>query len=147
MSFHSCPPPPPYNVLFFLKNGVCGPLYFFRTVAKSGVECCCLHSAGVDLFWGTPLEILICPTGEWHTGVAAWTVCKLAQEAENRVEGTETFSGPQRSPLDCFQKTKPPFEDFSYFLWAFKDFHGFELVSRSSKTVFWSLLKPVQNHF
>ena len=102
------PPPPPYNVLFFLKNGVCGPLYFFRTVAKSGVECCCLHSAGVDLFWGTPLEILICPTGEWHTGVAAWTVCKLAQEAEKPCGRYRNIFRSTEVPPGLFSKNEAP---------------------------------------
>ena len=79
------PPLPPYNVnfaYFFLQKPCLWTSEFFRTVAKSGVECCWRHSAGVDLFWGTPLEILICPIFGKPTGVAAWTVCKLAQEAE-----------------------------------------------------------------
>ena len=50
-------------------------------------------------------------------------------------------------PWTVFKKRSPRLKIFLNFLGAFKDFHGFELVSRSSKTVFWSLLKPVQNHF
>ena len=51
-------------------------------------------------------------------------------------QGWEKGGGP---PWTVFKKRSPRLKIFLNFLGAFKDFHGFELVSRSSKTVFWSL--------
>ena len=118
MSFHSCPPLPPTTSYFFLKTVSVNLSIFFRTVAKSGVECCWRHSAGVDLFWGTPLEILICPKSEWHTGVAAWTVCKLAQEAEKPCGRYRNIFRSTEVPPGLFSKNEAPVWRFFLIFWG-----------------------------
>ena len=59
MSLNSCnfnvvpflPPPPPYNVIFFLKNRVCGPLFSLELSQNPPPSVAGATARGVDLFW------------------------------------------------------------------------------------------------